>query len=113
MSDHTTVLPEYPAQPAPRRSRGGLIAVVASVVVVVLVAAGGFAAWRWFSGGGPRPAEVLPASTFALVTVDLDPSGGQKVEAIKTLRTFPSWKKRTGITPDSDVLKAVFDAALK
>jgi hypothetical protein len=42
---------------------------------------------------------VLPDSTFALVTVDLNPSGGQKVEAIKTLRKFPSWKKRTGLTP--------------
>jgi hypothetical protein len=113
MSDHTTVLPEYPAQPEPRKSTGGLIAVVASVVVVVLVATGGFAAWRWFSGGGPRPAEVLPASTFALVTVDLDPSGGQKVEAIKTLRKFPEFRDQVGLKPDSDPLKRLFDEAKK
>src|ERR1700712_3038552 len=113
MSDHTTVLPEYPAQPAPRRSRGGLIAVVASVVVVVLVAAGGFAAWRWFSGGGPRPAEVLPASTFALVTVDLDPSGGQKVAAIKTLRKFPEFRDHVRLKTDSDPLERLFEEARK
>jgi hypothetical protein len=47
------------------------------------------------------------------VTVDLNPSGGQKVEAIRTLRKFPSWNKRTGVKPDSDVLKAIFDEALK
>jgi Protein of unknown function (DUF3352) len=90
-----------------------LIAVVASVVAVVLIAGGGYAAWQFFAGGGPRPAEVLPDSTFALVTVDLNPSGGQKVEAIKTLRKFPSWKKRTGLTPDSDVVKEIFEEATK
>jgi hypothetical protein len=111
MSD-TAALPELQREPARRRNRG-LIAVVASVVAVVLIAGGGFAAWKFFFGGGPRPAEVLPASTFALVTVDLNPSGGQKVEAIKTLRKFPSWNKRTGVTPDSDVLKAIFDEAFK
>jgi len=113
MSDHTTVLPEYDPQPEPRRSRGGVIAVIASVVAVVLIAAGGFAAWRWFSGGGPRPAEVLPASTLALVSIDLDPSGGQKVEAIKTLRKFPTFRDEVGLKPDSDPLKRLFDQMQK
>ncbi len=114
MSDHTTVLPEYQPQPEPpRKGRGGLIAVVASVVAVVLVAGGGFAAWRFFAGGGPRPAEVLPASTFALVTVDLDPSGGQKVEAIKTLRKFPTFRDEAGLKPDSDPIKRLFEEIQK
>ena len=109
MSDQTTVMPEYQPQPEPRRSRGGLIAVVASVVAVVLVAAGGFAAWRFLGGGGPRPAEVLPASTFALLTVDLDPSGGQKVEAIKTLRKFPTFREESGLKPESDPIRRLFE----
>jgi hypothetical protein len=112
MSDHTTVMPAYQPPPEPRRSRG-LIAVVASVVAVVLVAGGGFAAWRFFAGGGPRPAEVLPASTFALVTVDLNPSGGQKVEAIKTLRKFPTFRDEAGLKPDSDPIKRLFDEVQK
>ena len=107
MTDHTTVMPEQP-QPEPRRS-WGIIAVVASVLAVVLIAAGGYAAWRFFAAGGPRPAEVLPASTFALVTVDLDPAGGQKVEAIKTLRKFPSFREKSGLEPESDPLKRLFD----
>ena len=113
MSDHTTVLPDHQPQPEPKRSSRGIIAVVASVVVVVLVAAGGFAAWRFFAGGGPRPAEVLPASTFALVTVDLNPSGGQKVEAIKTLRKFPTFRDEVGLKPDSDPLKRIFEEVQK
>jgi len=115
MSDHTTVLPAQPPEPQPaprRRGRAGLIAVVASVVAVVLIAGGGFALWRLLSGGGPRPAEVLPASTLALASVDLDPSGGQKVEAIRTLRKFPAFRENTGITPDSDVLESIFDRVL-
>ena len=113
MSENTTVLPEHQPEPAPRRSRGGLIAVIASVVAVVLIAGGGFAAWRFLSGGGPRPAEVLPDSVFALVTVDLDPSGGQKVEAIKTLRKFPSFRERSGLTEDSDPIKRLFEEIQK
>ena len=107
MTENTTLMPE-PAPPA-RRRPWGLIAVIASVLVVVLVAAGGFAAWRFLSGGGPRPADVLPASTFGLVTLDLDPSGGQKVEAIKTLRKFPTFRDKSGLDPDSDPLKRLFD----
>ena len=112
MTEHTAALPEMEPQPARRNGRG-LVAVIASVLAVVLIAGGGFAAWQFFFAGGPRPAEVLPDTTFALATVDLDPSGGQKIEAIKTLRKFPSWRKRTGITPESDVVKAIFDEALK
>ena len=112
MSDHTAALPEISPEP-PRRKNRGLLAIVGSVLAVVLIAGGGYAAWQFLAGGGPRPAEVLPDSTFAVVTLDLNPSGGQKVEAIKTLRKFPSWKERTGLTPDSDVIKAIFDEATK
>ena len=52
---------------------------------------------------------MLPASTFALVTVDLDPSGGQKVEAIKTLRKFPTFREKSGLTPEADPIKRLFD----
>jgi hypothetical protein len=80
---------------------------------VVLIAVGGFAAWQFFSEGGPQPAEVLPDSTFALVTVDLDPSGGQKIEAIQTLRKFPSWKKRIGLNADDDLMREIVERGLE
>jgi Protein of unknown function (DUF3352) len=109
MSDQTEPLPVVPAEPAAPKKSHGVVAIVASVVAVVVLAGGGFAAWQFFAGGGPRPAEVLPASTFAVVSVDLDPSGGQKIEAIKTLRKFPSFREHTGVRPDSDVVKAIWD----
>ncbi|MET0998572.1 MAG: DUF3352 domain-containing protein, partial [Marmoricola sp.] len=91
----------------------GVLPVVASVLAVVLVLAGGVVLWRTLAAGGPRPAEILPASTFAVVTLDLDPSAGQKVEAIKTLRKLPSWTERTGVRPDSDLVKVLFERAQK
>ena len=112
MSENTAVLPE-PQPGAGRRGARGLVAVGASALAVVLIAVGGFAAWQFFSEGGPQPAEVLPDSTFALVTVDLDPSGGQKIEAIQTLRKFPSWKKRIGVNADDDLMKEIVERGLE
>ena len=109
MSDQTAPLPVVPSEPRRPRSRWGTVAVVASVVAVLVIAGGGFAAWRFLAGGGPRPAEVLPDSTFAVVSVDLDPSGGQKLEAIKTLRKFPSFRDHTDVNADSDLVKALYD----
>ena len=115
MSDQTTpmtaVSPEQPP-PASRKGRGGVIAVAASVVAVLAIAGGGYAAWQFFAGSGARPAEVLPASTFAMVAVDLDPTGGQKIEAIKTLRKLPTFREETGLKPDSDVIKAIWEETL-
>ncbi len=112
MSQDTSVLPEYTPQPE-RRTKSGLVAVVATVVAVVLVAGGGVAAWQFLLAAGTRPAEVLPASTFALVTLDLDPSGGQKLEAIRTLRKFPSVREDTGLTDGSDPMKELFEEIRK
>jgi hypothetical protein len=108
MSENTVVLHE-PQPSAGRAGTRGLVAVVASVLAVVLIAVGGYAALQFFSGGGPQPSSVLPASTFALVTVDLDPSGGQKVEAIKTLHKFPGLRKSTGLDSSSDVIESIVD----
>jgi len=110
MSNHSAGLPMPSSQAArSRRSPRALLAVVASFVTVVVIAGGGYAALQFFAGGGPRPAEVLPASTFALVTLDLNPSGGQKIEAIKTLRKFPAFRDQVGLKPESDVIKAIFE----
>ena len=56
---------------------------------------------------------MLPDSTFALVTVDLDPSGGQKLEAVQTLRKFPSLKKHLGVTAENNPMKVIVEEALK
>jgi hypothetical protein len=78
--------------------------------VVGLVAAG-VGAWAAYSflTTGPQPAEALPADTLGYVSVDLDPSGGQKIEALRTLNKFPAFKDYVGINPDDDLVKKLFD----
>ena len=85
-----------------------MIAAVAVAVVAVL-GGGAYAAYAFLSGGGPQPADVLPASTVAVVSVDLDPSAGQKIAAIKSIRRFPALKKSLGLHPDDDLRKFIFD----
>lgn len=105
-----------PVQPEPqeptgssRRGRGGLVVLLVSGAVVLLLAGGGFAAWRLLAGGGAQPADVLPADTLGVVSVDLDPSGGQKIEAIQTLRKFPAFREEVGLESDDDVVQALFE----
>jgi hypothetical protein len=92
------------------RRRVLIISVVAALVVGVL-GAGAWAAYSMLSGGGPRPAEALPSSTVAVVSIDLDPSASQKIAAIKAIRKFPSLKKSLGLKADDDLRKFIFDKA--
>lgn len=63
--------------------------VVAVSAVVGLIAAGlAWLAHSWFATG-PQPSEALPASTLAYVSLDLDPAGEQKMEALDALGKFP------------------------
>lgn len=45
-------------------------------------------------GGGPQPDDVLPASSVAVLEVDLDPSVSQKVAIFRLARHFPTTKDR-------------------
>ncbi|WP_165821120.1 DUF3352 domain-containing protein [Nocardioides gansuensis] len=79
--------------------------------VVGLVAVGGAAAWAItsFVGTGAQPAEALPAGTLAYASVDLDPSGSQKIEAIRTLRKFPAFKDKINLDTDDDLRERFFE----
>ncbi|HEY0902445.1 MAG TPA: hypothetical protein VGE14_01000 [Marmoricola sp.] len=94
-----------------RGSRRGLV--IGSVAAVVLLALGGaaFAAYSVLAGDGPQPDDVLPASTVALVTIDLDPSASQKIAAIRSIRKFPALKETLGLDADDDLRKFIFDKA--
>ena len=92
---------------APRRGRKGLI--IGLVAALAVLAGGGVWAWQAFISQGPQPAEALPKNTLAYVSVDLDPSGTQKIEALKTLRKFPAFKEDVGLDTDDDVRKKIFD----
>lgn len=92
------------------RGRRRLLVGLAGGGVAAAVALGAAGAWAWstYGGGGDRPADVLPASTFGYVAVDLDPAAGQKLEAVTTLRKFPALKD-AGVSEDADLAKTLGD----
>ena len=96
------------AVPAERRP-GSIRRYVAAFAAAALAAVGvGGAVWAWqsFMSQGAQPAEALPASTLAYAALDLDPPGGQKVEAFKTLQRFPSLKRELGLNSADDVQRS-------
>lgn len=98
--------PVEPARgPATGRRRALL---VGGAVAGLAVVGGGVWAATWYLGSGPQPAEALPASTLGYASIDLDPSGGQKVEAIRTLNRFPAFEG-LGLHADDDIKKWVFE----
>lgn len=98
--------------PLPPASTGSVrkAALVAGGIVagVALLGAGAWAAWSFFATGA-QPAEALPDSTIAYASIDLDPSGGQKIEALRTLKKFPLFEDEVGLDTDDDVRQWIFE----
>lgn len=94
-----------------RPEKGGRRAYLLGGALAVLAVGGGAAAWAAvsFFGTGAQPAEALPASTLGYVSVDLDPSGSQKIEALKLARKFPAFKEQVGLDADDDVRKWIVE----
>ena len=64
-----------------------------------------------FGGGSAQPDALVPATAVGYVSIDLDPSLGQKVDALRFLRKFPSAKASLGRT--DDLREWVFEQAIK
>ena len=108
----SAILPESPSGPTRPGGRRG--AVVAGIVAgtLAVVGLGAFAAFHVLDGG-PAAEQALPAeSTLAAVSLDLDPSAGQKIAAFKTLRKFPALKKELGLDSGDDLRTLFFDDVL-
>ena len=84
-----------------------------AVAVAAVLSGGAYAAWSFLDGGGPHPEDVLPASTIGVVSVDLDPSAGQKISAIRSIRKFPALKDALGLQADDDLREFAFDKILE
>jgi hypothetical protein len=79
-----------------------------AIAGLLLVGGGVWAAMSFFASG-PQPSEVLPSTTIGYASIDLDPSGGQKIEAFRMLDKFPAIKKELdGFDADDDLLAKVF-----
>ncbi len=80
-----------------------------AVVGLALVGGGVWAAMSFFSTGA-QPAEALPAGTIGYASIDLDPSGGQKIEAFRMIQKFPAIEKELdGLDADDDLLAKAFE----
>ncbi|HLS40628.1 MAG TPA: DUF3352 domain-containing protein [Ornithinicoccus sp.] len=99
------------AEPTPATGGGPRRSVVVALTVVgaLVVGGGAFALTRALSGGGDQPAGALPASTAAYVGVDINPSVGQKIAAVRFLDGLDS--EVTDALRSEDVRKALFDLA--
>lgn len=83
--------------------------IVGGTLTALLIGGGAIATWRLLAANGPAPEEVLPTSTIGVVTLDLDPSAGQKVAALRAIRKFPALKEAVGVKDDEDLRELAFD----
>jgi hypothetical protein len=112
MTDDFAGLPNYDvlasAEPAKRRKPQNWWVVGGAVVAVAALIGGITYGAAALSGGGTQPEGALPAGAIAFAKVDLDPAAGQKVDAIRFLRKFPSL--RGHVAQDADLRKVLFEA---
>jgi hypothetical protein len=98
-----------PAGRGQRKSHKSAIITVLLAVALVLAGGAAFAVTK-LGGGGQQPAEALPGNAIAYWRMDIDPSVGQKVAAVRFLSTFP---KSNGDFTTGDIRKKLWDAAQK
>ena len=91
-------------QPEPKKKRGKLIPLVAVLAVLAVIGGGAVFAYARLTGGD-QPAAVLPGNAVAYARIDLNPSAGQRVAALRFLLKFPSAKEQIGLTSDNDDLR--------
>lgn len=104
--------PEYLAQTpsgsGPHRGRRLAVLGVAAAGVVGVVGLGSWAAVS-LMGGGAQPAEAIPANALGYVSLDLDPSAAQKIEAVRILEKFPAIDEELEISSRDDLRRWVFE----
>ena len=98
----------------PTRGSGRRTALIAGGIVGGVALVGGVAwAATWYFSSGPDAAEALPDSTIGYASINLDPSGDQKIEALKTLNKFPGFKAELKLDATDDIRKELFEELQK
>src|SRR6478672_2006119 len=101
------------SQPRSGGSRKKPALIASGAIAALLLVGGGIWAATWYFGTGAQPAEALPDSTIAYLSIDLDPSGAQKIEAVKMLNKFPAFRDQIGMNADDDIREKLFDEIKK
>lgn len=94
-----------PRQRPPRR--WGAVAAVAGGVAL----AAGVGGWgvAQLLAGGDGPASAVPSTAVAYLSVDLDPSATQKIEALRMLKKFPALDQQLDLGVRDDLRRWVFE----
>ena len=106
---------EDPVTPGDRRGRGGrrtAVVVAVAVAAAAAVGVGTYGAVQLMSGGS-SPATAIPANALGYVSLDLDPSATQKIEAFKIMRKFPGLRDQLGLGAGDDLRREVVTKLLK
>ncbi|MGL5827545.1 MAG: hypothetical protein ACRCYU_22475 [Nocardioides sp.] len=93
--------------PTSSGKRRGLV-VAGSLVAAGVVGAGAWATTAFLSAGA-QPAEALPASTLAYVSVDMTPSGQQVIEAYRFAKKFPAVSEEFDLDENGDPRQQLFE----
>jgi hypothetical protein len=102
-------LSDEPASPAqPGRKRTGLL--VGALAAALALGGAGVLAVQTLSGSGAQPSDVLPGDAYAYLRVDIDPSAGQKVAAVRFLGKLDAVKDTLG---SDDPRKKLWQMAAK
>jgi len=91
---------------SPARRRAAWVLPVALSAVLVLLVGGAVAVASVLRGGGTQPEQVTPAAAIGFAKVDLDPSAGQKLSALRFMRKFPGLKDKVA---GDDLRKTIFE----
>ena len=90
------------------RKRTGLL--IGGVATALVLGGAGAFAFQSLSGGGSQPADVLPGDAYAYLRLDIDPSAGQKIAAVRFLGKLPQVKDTLG---SDDPRKKLWEMASK
>jgi len=90
------------------RRRAGLL--VGGLAAALLLGGAGVFAVQQLSGSGAQPADVLPGDAFGYLRLDIDPSAGQKIAAVRFLGKLPQVKGTLGA---DDPRKKLWELAAK
>ncbi len=112
-------LPAGPGDPfddesRPKRGRGRMLVAMSTAVGVLALVGTAYVGARvvgWATGAGPQPEQALPSSTVAFAKIDLNPSAGQKIDAIRFVAKLPmSPDPLKNATESTDLRQAIFQA---
>ncbi|MFM6849989.1 MAG: DUF3352 domain-containing protein [Terrabacter sp.] len=92
----------------PGRKRTGLL--IGGLVAALALGGAGVLAVQTLSGSGAQPSDVLPGDAYGYLRVDIDPSAGQKVAAVRFLGKLDAVKDTLG---SDDPRKKLWEMASK